>query len=142
WLMVFDNADGGCQVVEKFIPPGNGGNILITSRDKGLARITSGTCLEVTEMGEAEGIALLLKSAMIENNSVNVATAAQKLVAALGCIPLAIDQAGAYVMSCGCGLDHYLELFMEHRAKLMSDEEFRGASLYNKTTYGTWEISI
>ncbi|KIL55165.1 hypothetical protein M378DRAFT_91312, partial [Amanita muscaria Koide BX008] len=65
-----------------------------------------------------------------------------KLVAALGCIPLAIDQAGAYVMSCGCGLDHYLELFMEHRAKLMSDEEFRGASLYNKTTYGTWEISI
>ncbi|KIL57586.1 hypothetical protein M378DRAFT_87700, partial [Amanita muscaria Koide BX008] len=141
WLVVFDNADGGCQVVEKFIPPGNRGGFLITSRDKGLARITSGTCLEVTEMGEDDAIALLLKSAMIDNNSVNVATAAKKLVAALGCIPLAIDQAGAYVMLSGCGLDHYLDLFMEHRAKLMSDEEFRGASLYNKTTYGTWEIS-
>ncbi|KAM6489527.1 P-loop containing nucleoside triphosphate hydrolase protein [Amanita muscaria] len=142
WLMVFDNADGGYQVVEKFIPPGNGGSILITSRDQGLARITSGTCLEVTEMGEDEAISLLLKSAMIDNDSVNVATAAQKLIAALGCIPLAIDQVGAYVMSCGCGLDHYLELFMEYRARLMSDEDFRGASLYNKTTYGTWEISL
>ncbi|KIL54805.1 hypothetical protein M378DRAFT_1051575, partial [Amanita muscaria Koide BX008] len=142
WLMVFDNADGGYEVVEKFVPAGNGGNILITSRDKALARITSGNCLEVTEMGEKEAIALLLKSAMIDDNSVNVAIAAQKLVAALGCIPLAIDQAGGYVQSCGCGLDYYLELFVKHRAKLMSDKEFTGASLYKYSTYGTWEISI
>ncbi|KIL65415.1 hypothetical protein M378DRAFT_76975, partial [Amanita muscaria Koide BX008] len=142
WLMVFDNADGGYQVVEKFFPPGNGGRILITSRNKTLARITSGACLEVTEMGEEEAVTLLLKSAMIDNDSVNVALAAQKLVAALGCIPLAIDQAGAYMLSCGHGLDNYLVLFMEHRAKLMSDKEFTGASLYKYSTYGTWEISI
>ncbi|KAM6504095.1 P-loop containing nucleoside triphosphate hydrolase protein, partial [Amanita muscaria] len=142
WLMVFDNADGGYEVVEKFVPAGNGGNILITSRDKALARITSGIHLEVTEMGEKEAIVLLLKSAMIDDNSVNVAIAAQKLVAVLGCIPLAIDQAGGYVQSCGCGLDYYLELFIKHRAKLMSDKKFRGASLYNYSTYGTWEISI
>ncbi|KIL57057.1 hypothetical protein M378DRAFT_16498 [Amanita muscaria Koide BX008] len=134
WLLVFDNADGGYQVVEKFIPPGNGGSILITSRDKGAH-------LEVTEMGEEEAIVLLLKAAMIDNNS-NVAMTAQKLVAALGCIPLAIDQAGAYVQSCSCGLDYYLALFIKHRAKLMSDKEFNGASLYQYSTYGTWDISI
>ncbi|KAM6494419.1 P-loop containing nucleoside triphosphate hydrolase protein [Amanita muscaria] len=143
WLMVFDNADGGYHVVEKFIPPGSEGSILITSRDKGLARISSGThCIEVTEMGEEEAIALLLKSAKVHNNSVNVAIAAQRLVATLGYIPLAIDQGGAYVQTCDCGLDYYLELFIKHHARLMSDEEFRGASLYNKSTYGTWEISI
>ncbi|KAM6493363.1 hypothetical protein JOM56_011497 [Amanita muscaria] len=142
WLMVFDNADGGYQVVEKFIPSGKGGSILITSRDKGLARITSGTHLEVTEMGEEEAIVLLLKAAMIDNNSVNVAMTAEKLVAELGCIPIAIDSAGAYVQSCSCGLDYYLELFMKHRAKLMSDKEFKGASLYQYSTYGTWDISM
>ncbi|KIL66197.1 hypothetical protein M378DRAFT_404885, partial [Amanita muscaria Koide BX008] len=143
--MVFDNADGGYQVVEKFVPYGNAGNILVTSRDKALERITSPThSLEVIEMGEEEAIALLLKSAAVDSNSGNVAiaAAAQKLVALLGCIPLAIDQAGAYMQSCGCGLDYYLELFIKHRAKLMSDKEFRGASLYNYSTYGTWEISI
>ncbi|KIL65149.1 hypothetical protein M378DRAFT_38361, partial [Amanita muscaria Koide BX008] len=142
WLMVFDNAGGGYKVVEKFIPSGNGGSILITSRDRNLARITSGSCLEVTEMGEDEAIVLLLKSAAVDHNSGNVALVAKKLVAILGCIPLAIDQAGAYVQSCGCELDYYLELFMKHRAKLMQDKEFRGASLYKYSTYGTWEISI
>ncbi|KIL65403.1 hypothetical protein M378DRAFT_44860, partial [Amanita muscaria Koide BX008] len=143
WLMVFDNADGGYKMVEKFIPPGNGGGILITSRDRALGRITRGThCLEVTELEEEEAIALLLKSAAVDCNSVNVGIAAEKLVAELGCIPLAVDQAGAYVQSCGCGLDYYLELFMKHRAKLMQDKEFTGASLYKYSTYGTWEISI
>ncbi|KAM6504318.1 hypothetical protein JOM56_001261 [Amanita muscaria] len=140
WLMVFDNADGGYQVVEKFVPYGNRGNILVTSRDKALERITSPTHpLEVIEMGEEEAIALLLKSAAVDSNSGNVVIAAQKLVALLGGIPLAIDQAGAYIQSCGCGLDYYLELFTKHRAKLMS---FQGASVYNYSTYGTWEISI
>ncbi|KIL53873.1 hypothetical protein M378DRAFT_1068307, partial [Amanita muscaria Koide BX008] len=143
WLMVFDNADGGYQVVEKFIPSGNGGSILVTSRNKALERITSPThSLEVIEMGKEEAIALLLKSAGVGSNSVNAAITAEKLVAVLGCIPLAIDQAGAYIHSCGCGLDYYLELFIKHRAKLLSDREFTGASLYKYSTYGTWEISI
>ncbi|KIL58773.1 hypothetical protein M378DRAFT_296070, partial [Amanita muscaria Koide BX008] len=137
WLMVFDNADGGYQVVAKFVPAGKEGNILVTSRDKVLERITSPThSLEVIEMGEEEAIALLLNSAAIDSNSgQNVAIAAQKLVALLGCIPLAIDQAGHYMHSCGCGLDDYLELFIKHRAKLMSDKEFKGASNYNYSTY-------
>ena len=34
WLIVFDNADVPPDAVAKFIPPGNGGNILITSRNR------------------------------------------------------------------------------------------------------------
>ncbi|KIL54319.1 hypothetical protein M378DRAFT_92576, partial [Amanita muscaria Koide BX008] len=143
WLMVFDNADGGYKAVEKFIPFGNGGSILITSRDRALARITSGShSCEVTEMEEEEAIALLKKSAMVDNNSVDVVIAAQKLVAALGYIPVAIDQAGAYAHSCGYGLDYYLELFAKQRAKLLSDTEFKSASLHQYSTYGTWDISM
>jgi hypothetical protein len=87
WLMVFDNADGGYQVVEKFIPSGT-----------------------VTEMGKEEAITLLSRSSMVDSDFEDVATdsVARKLIAALGCIPLAIDQAGAYIQSCGCGLDYCL----------------------------------
>ena len=42
WLIVFDNADvPPPKVVEKFIPPGNRGNILITSRNRSMGRIVS-----------------------------------------------------------------------------------------------------
>jgi hypothetical protein len=54
---------------------------------------------------------------------------------------LAIDQAGAYVQSCGCCLDNYLELYFTQRGRLMSDPRFKGASDYGYSTYGTWEIS-
>jgi hypothetical protein len=36
WLMIYDGADGQYQIVERFLPPGNGGNILITSKDVGI----------------------------------------------------------------------------------------------------------
>ena len=36
WLLVFDNADGAPEVVEKVIPSGSQGNILVTSRNRSL----------------------------------------------------------------------------------------------------------
>ena len=42
WMIVFDNADvPPPEVVEKFIPSGNKGNILITSRNRSMGRIVS-----------------------------------------------------------------------------------------------------
>ena len=42
WLIVLDNADAPPpEVVEKFIPSGNRGNILITSRNRSMGRIVS-----------------------------------------------------------------------------------------------------
>ncbi|KAM6493175.1 hypothetical protein JOM56_011309 [Amanita muscaria] len=143
WLIVFDNADGGHKVVEKFLPQGKKGNILISSRNKGLSRITSPkNSLEVIEMGEEEAISLLLKSSMVDEDSVKAKATAKELVSVLGFIPLAIDQAGGYIQSCGYGLDNYLRLFVKHRAQLMSDKELSGASGYDHSTYGTWDISI
>jgi tetratricopeptide (TPR) repeat protein len=141
--MIYDNADEGYRVVEKFLPPGDAGNILITSRNRDLMRITSKeNSMEVLEMGEEEALSLLAKSAMLDYTSEDVKDLAKQLVSKLGGIPLAIDQAGAYMLSCNYPLKDYLELFMKHQDQLMSDPEFRGASDYHSSTYGTWEISI
>ncbi|KIL63195.1 hypothetical protein M378DRAFT_107654, partial [Amanita muscaria Koide BX008] len=40
WLLVFDNVDIGYKSLGKYFPPGNRGNILITSRRKELERVT------------------------------------------------------------------------------------------------------
>ncbi|KAF8345299.1 hypothetical protein F5887DRAFT_1159043 [Amanita rubescens] len=141
WLMIYDNADGGYQVVEKFLPPGNGGNILITSRNLELMRITENS-MEVLEMGEEEALSLLSKSAKLNYASENIQTMAKQLVSMLGGIPLAIDQAGAYMLTCKCPLDDYLELYAKNQDELMSNPLFEGASDYGSCTYGTWEISM
>ncbi len=140
WLMIYDNADGGYQVVEKFLPPGNGGNILITSRNLELMRITEDS-MEVLEMGEEEGLSLLSKSARL-NYMENMQTMGKELISKLGGIPLAIDQAGAYMLTCKCPLDDYLELYAKNHDELMSSPLFKGASDYGSCTYGTWEISM
>ncbi|KAF8347366.1 hypothetical protein F5887DRAFT_1281075 [Amanita rubescens] len=143
WLMVFDSADGGYKIVEKFLPPGESGNILITSRNKDLMRITlKKNSMEILEMDEKEAISLLLKSATIEDDSKKNMALASNIVSELGYIPLAIDQAGAYIQACCIGLDDYLDLYSNQCRELMTDSLFEGASNYGKSTYGTWEISM
>jgi hypothetical protein len=141
WLMIFDGADGHYQIVEKFLPPGKGGNILITSRNVGLKRISL-TSLKVLNMAEGEATSLLLKSASLDGMSGHNINFARRLASELGGIPLALDQAGAYMLTSECGIDDYLELYTKHKHELMSDPEFKGASNYDRTTYGTWDISM
>ena len=146
WLMIYDNVDmdGGYKVVEKYLPPGpNRGNILITSINKELERITGENMMEVLEMEGDEALSLLEKSARLDYKSESIKDQAQKLVSKLGGFPLAIDQAGAYMRSCNCCLNQYLELFIKQQNQLLSEPvSFRGASDYGRSTYGTWDISM
>jgi tetratricopeptide (TPR) repeat protein len=141
WLMIYDEADGHHQTIEKFLPPGNGGNILITSRNVGLKRITE-TSLKVLNMAEEEATSLLLKSASSDSMSDHDSNLARKLASELGGVPLALDQAGAYMLTSQLGIADYLELYTKHKHELMSNPEFKGASDYDRTTYGTWDISM
>jgi tetratricopeptide (TPR) repeat protein len=143
WLIVYDGADGDYQIVEKFLPPGNGGNILITSRNGGLRRITL-TSLNILNMADKEAASLILKSASLalDDMSDHIHNLATNLASELGGIPLALDQAGAYMLMSQCGIANYLELYIKHKHELMSDPRFKGASNYDKTTYGTWDISM
>jgi predicted RNA-binding protein Jag len=141
WLIVFDNATPPSEVVEKFIPPGNGGNILITSRNIFMERIVSSeNRIEIKEMKEADAISLLLKSSRLDPLPEHLEDA-KKIVTGLCGIPLAIDHAGAYIEAGKCDIDQYLRQFSAHRQALMSDA-FTGASKYNKTIYGTMDESF
>ena len=142
--MVYDGADGHYSVVENFLPPGNGGNVMITSRNIGLKKFAlSKNSIEIHGMEEEDAISLLLKSAMLDDTDGDIYNLAQKIVSQLDGIPLAIDQAGAYMHSCACSISSYLELCTRYKDKLMRDTPgFEGASDYKTSTYGTWDISM
>src|SRR5882757_1832422 len=143
WFLVFDNADNTpSEVVVKFIPPGNSGNILITSRNQSMGPriVPFENRIEIIEMEESDAITLLLQASFLEPLTQHL-EAAKGIVTELGCIPLAVDHAGAYIQAGRCDINEYLNQFSLHCRTLMSDKIFTGASNYDQTVYGTWDLS-
>ena len=143
YMMVFDNADVLLPAeLEAYLPPGRGGNILITSRNSTMRNLTSAkNSLEVIEMEEDDAIELLLKASFLDLSSMEFQAEASKIVKELFCLPLAIDQAGAYITSGATTIGDYLAKYSEHRKTLLSHPEFTGTSKYNRSVYHTWELS-
>jgi len=143
YIMVFDNADVLSPAeLEAYLPPGKEGNILITSHNSTIRNLTSPeNSLEVTEMEENDAIKLLLKASCLDPSAMEFRAEASKIVKKLFCLPLAIDQAGAYIASGAITIGDYLAKYSEHRKTLLSHSEFPGASKYNRSVYGTLELS-
>jgi len=99
--MVFDNADVlSPGELEAYLPPGRGGNILITSCNSTMRNLTSPqNSLEVNEMEENDAIELVLKASYLDLSSLEFQAEASRIVKELFYLPLAIDQAGAYIAS-------------------------------------------
>ena len=113
YVMVFDNADVlSPAVLEGYFPPGQRGNILITSCNSTMQCLTSPeNSLEVTEMEENEAILLLLKASCLSSSS-DLKAEASKIVKELFGLPLAVDQAGAYIASGASSIGEYLDKYL------------------------------
>ncbi|KAF8996509.1 hypothetical protein BDQ17DRAFT_915765 [Cyathus striatus] len=143
WLMIFDNADASPELVEKYIPPGNMGNILITSRNPAIKGVVSTVnSMEVKEMTEISAAELLFQASGLNNRATIHQKLATEIVTELYCLPLAIVMAGSYIMKTECNLEYFLEVYYKHRPHLMNIKTYKGASKYKKTIYGTWEIAF
>jgi tetratricopeptide (TPR) repeat protein len=143
YIMIFDNADVLSPAeLEAYLPPGRGGDILITSRNSTMRNLTSPkNSLEVSEMEENDAIELLLKASYLDPSSMEFQAKASEIVKELFCLPLAVDQAGAYIACGATTIGDYLANYSEHRKTLLSHSEFTGASKYNRSVYGTLELS-
>jgi len=111
WLVVADNAEDA-QAVGAVLPDGGGGQVLVTSRNRDWAGAAE--VLDVDALGEDEAVEYLLgRTGETER------AAALSLARALGCLPLALEKAGAYVaQSPGFGLADYLEMFQAREIQL------------------------
>jgi len=94
WLLVFDNLDNPVDLpgILNFFPASHRGSILITSRHAGSKEL--GQSIELDHMKKAEGLKLLLRSSVVDTDELD---AAEQILGLLGNLPLAIDQARAYI---------------------------------------------
>ena len=116
YIMIFDNADVLSPAeLEDYLPPGRRGNILITSCNSTMRNLTSpGNSLKVTEMEENDAIDLLLKASYLDPTVMEFQAEASKIVKEFFCLPLAVDQAGAYIASGATTIGDYLAKYSEH----------------------------
>ncbi len=123
WLLILDNADD-LEMVRSFIPTDGQGYILLTTRAQATRRIARR--IEIEEMDVEEGALFLLRRATIIDSgstldaaSIADQTTAKEISQAMDGLPLALDQAGAYIEETGYGLSDYLQLYKTRQAELL-----------------------
>ena len=136
-----DNA-GDPDVMRDYLPQGSRGNVIYTSKNEEHAlSLAEGACCPVNEMEEDEAVTLLKRSARRDELSEEDARLARSIVAELGHLALAINQAGALVFMGVCNLDDFLGTFRNHRKELMEKPSYKAASKSEQAVYTTWDIS-
>jgi tetratricopeptide (TPR) repeat protein len=151
WLIVFDNYDQpeDFDDFSNFHPDHGNGAVLITSRHADAAAL--GTGLQLEGMKEDEGIELLLRQTKFNKGERDVRIAAKQILQRLGNLPLAIDQAGAYMTARNLSPPAFLQQYdkrIEHYFgqtpkvwdyKRQASEETKAFPLSVRTT---WEMSL
>jgi len=131
WLLVFDNAKAPDKI-ERYIPRAGNGQVIITSRHPLWSSMAKP--LPVDEMEPEEAVEFLLKRTGQKDEA-----AARALAKELGCLPLALEQAGAYILETGIGLSGYLSRFQERWQEIL---RLGRPISYRDTVATTWEISF
>jgi len=121
WLLIVDNADD-VKIVSELTPLLSGDVgvrhlLLTTTRAKN--RELCVQQVEIKEMSLTEGEDFLLHRAVDKPPGEEDCEMARKITRELGGLPLALDQAGAYIRETQCGLADYLERYRTHAPKLM-----------------------
>ena len=130
WLLVFDNAPDRAAV-ERYLPPAGRGRLLVTSRNAGWP---PGQVLDVPTLDSEVAAEFLVHRTGDVNEH-----AARELADELGGLPLALEQAGAYVQASGGSLAAYLVSFRRRRPEMLARGEPTG---YDSTVAATWSLAL
>jgi tetratricopeptide (TPR) repeat protein len=132
WMLVFDGANDFAEV-QNYLPQGDIGHVLITSRNFNWRNIASAAYLNIHVLKRSESIDVLLKRTGYTNRET-----AGALAEALGDLPLALVQAGAYMEAKGITLSDYLNMFTDRKNELW--DRAGPPSDYPDTVATTWDI--
>jgi len=138
WLLIVDNADD-LSVVQPCLPQQGRGRILLTTRAHAVGALAH--ALEVDTMGLVEGTQFLLHRSQRLHANDEERNEASNIVIALDGFPLALDQTGAYIEETGCSFGDYLQLYEQHRVKLLA-RRGRQTMHYPDPVATTWDLSF
>lgn len=142
WLLILDNADDPEVDYAAYIPPGNQGAVLVTSRIPECRQYSTVPPEALEGLDEEHSTQLLLKATrMPEESWRSCEEQAQAIVALLGSHTLALIQAGAYIAEGYCRLNQYAEKYKRLRKRLLKHYPKQQQSRY-RHIYATFEASV
>jgi tetratricopeptide (TPR) repeat protein len=142
WLLIVDNVDteAAAQAVEALLPQLPGGHVLITSRLSNWGGGVEALPLDVLQ--ETAAVDFLLERTDARRRAqADDAIQARNLVTELGGLPLALEQAGAYINQRRLTLAGYLAEWRGQREKVLAWSDPR-LMRYPKSVAVTWKTSF
>jgi tetratricopeptide (TPR) repeat protein len=145
WLLIFDGVSD-LSFVTEIIPLRSTGHVLLTTQAP--VSKTYAYLLEIEKLPEQEAVELLLRrsGSLPEEQSFQHMTLedlheAQRICHTLDGLPLALDQAGAYIEETGCSLAEYHRHYQQHQLTILG---LRGgmAADHPASVVTTWSLSF
>jgi hypothetical protein len=126
WLLILDNADN-LAMVEPFLPKATGGHLLLTTRALAVGALAQP--LALTPLTPDDGALCILRransipwSGQLSDASKASVKAAQELSQLMDGLPLALEQAGAYIETTGRSVSGYLDLYRRYRPEVQREQ--------------------
>ncbi|PNP56058.1 hypothetical protein THARTR1_03583 [Trichoderma harzianum] len=156
WLLILDNADdltlfgvgvgGQTKSLFEYIPHGPGGTVLWTSRDEQIVNLVGplrGVLISHMGIKEAENLLAMTRREDIRADEIKEA---KLLLQELQWLPLAISQAGSYMLRTSTPIKKYLSKLLEGESrwdmlKQSQHDRHRRPDVPN-SVLETWNISI
>ncbi|KIM19853.1 hypothetical protein M408DRAFT_334240 [Serendipita vermifera MAFF 305830] len=151
WILILDNADDPDLNLTPFLPTNPRVTIMITSRNHALGNLSTTAHLELGEMTTDEALAAMLQAARRQLPLCDEEMhSAQDLLKELGCLAVALVQAGTYCRQLSSTIGdvywpytftQYLRTFRSHRADLMNQAEPVSLDNYQRGVHTTLDLS-
>ena len=129
WLLVYDNADDPARLAP-FLPAARHGDVVITSRNPAWRRLARPVA--IGPLGRRESVAYVV------DRTGGDPAAAGALGEQLGDLPLALEQACAYIEQTGMSVLDYVDLFSRRREGLL----LRDTHGSGRTVATTWGLAF
>lgn len=158
WTLVFDSYDrpeqvksaGQLKTIRDYWPQNGAGAVLIVSRNRQCNRL--GEVFEIGRMSQHECVEILRLYTHSEVDNEREESYLRKVARVLGCLPLAIDQAGAYIQWQGIGPKQFLRDYRNYQDQVLSARpqsslwEYQRAGEEDEQTplsvFTTWDMSL
>ncbi len=144
WLLICDNVED-LRTLDSVLPMGKEGylgHIVLTTRMQALGTRAKKITLETMKVEEGATLVLRRAKKLMEDMTLDMAAErdiekAKDISTEMGGLPLALDQAGAYIEETMCDVGDYLDLYLIRRAELLArrGDEPSGHPLSVKATF-------
>ncbi|HEY7124076.1 MAG TPA: FxSxx-COOH system tetratricopeptide repeat protein [Ktedonobacterales bacterium] len=144
WLLVLDNVED-VKLLHDVLPTQGRGHVLLTARAQAMGSVAQPAQVKSLTVEEAAHFLLrraqlLAPEAPLEAAPPEQQQAARAIARELGGLPLALDQAAAYIEETTCTLTEYLTVFRKHRKAAL---HYEGEGIRDHAVVGvTWAASF